>query len=81
MAGGFRDWVSVGGDVETYYGRQTAGELLERTVWHAAQHLRQLYALLGRMGLSPDGPLAECPRSGDICLHLSARMRHPVVHR
>jgi DinB superfamily len=48
----------VGGDVETYYGRQTAGELLERTVWHAAQHLRQLYDLLGRMGLQPDEPLA-----------------------
>ena len=31
--------------VVTYYGPQAADELLERTVWHAGQHLRQLYVL------------------------------------
>lgn len=47
------------GVVETYYGPQTGHDLLERTAWHAAQHLRQLYALLGMMGISPDRPLPE----------------------
>jgi len=55
---------AVGGHVETYYGRQTVEELLERTVWHAAQHLRQLYDLLGRMELSPDRPLADLDWQG-----------------
>jgi hypothetical protein len=55
---------AVAGDVETYYGRQTAHELLERTVWHAAQHLRQLYALLDRMGIAPDAPLGQADWAG-----------------
>jgi len=52
------------GVVHTYYGPQTAGELLERTVWHAAQHLRQLYALLELMGLEPSNPLTEADFRG-----------------
>jgi hypothetical protein len=32
---------------------------LERTAWHAAQHLRQLYVFLGWMGIAPDHPLTE----------------------
>jgi len=47
------------GVVETYYGPQTGYDLLERTTWHAAQHLRQLYALLEMMGIDPDRPLPE----------------------
>lgn len=47
------------GIVETYYGPQTGYELLERTVWHIAQHVRQLYALLEMMGISPQDPLTE----------------------
>ena len=47
------------GEVDTYYGKQTAPELFERTVWHAAQHLRQLYALLKGMGITPADPLPE----------------------
>jgi hypothetical protein len=39
--------------VETYYGLQTGHQLLERTTWHAAQHLRQLYAYLERIGVRP----------------------------
>jgi hypothetical protein len=42
------------GVVETYYGPQSGHEVLERTVWHAAQHVRQLYAFLERMGVTPD---------------------------
>ena len=45
------------GFVETYYGRQTSHELLERTTWHAAQHLRQLYWFLERLQVTPDAPL------------------------
>lgn len=52
------------GVVETYYGRQTAHELLERTVWHAAQHVRQLEALLARMGITPEQPLTEADLNG-----------------
>ncbi|GIX48404.1 MAG: hypothetical protein KatS3mg131_2615 [Candidatus Tectimicrobiota bacterium] len=32
-------------------------DLLERTVWHAAQHLRQLYALLDAAGITSSLPL------------------------
>jgi hypothetical protein len=53
------DWV-----VETSYGPQTVWELLERTAWHAAQHLRQLYALMEGMGLVPDRPLGEADWAG-----------------
>ena len=64
LAQWFAEAGAVAGHVETYYGRQTVEELLERTVWHAAQHLRQLYDLLGRMGLAPDRPLAELDWQG-----------------
>ena len=47
------------GVVNTYYGPQTAHELLERTTWHAAQHLRQIYIFLERMGVTPDHPLTD----------------------
>jgi hypothetical protein len=52
------------GVVETYYGPQSGHELLERTVWHAAQHVRQLHALLGRMGVTPDMPLTAADLAG-----------------
>ncbi len=52
------------GVVETYYGRQTGHELLERTTWHAAQHLRQLYALLETLGIAPDDRLTDADFSG-----------------
>jgi len=52
------------GVVETYSGPQTAHQLLERTTWHAAQHLRQLYAFLERMGVSPEDPLGEADFEG-----------------
>ena len=43
--------------VQTYYGPQTADDLLERTTWHAGQHLRQLYVLAERLGVTPPAPL------------------------
>ena len=45
------------GMVETYYGAQLAPALFQRTVWHAAQHLRQLYALLEQMGVTLESAL------------------------
>ena len=52
------------GDVETYYGRQDAHELMERTVWHAAQHLRQLAALLEAAGATPADRLTDADAAG-----------------
>jgi hypothetical protein len=41
--------------VWTYYGDQSAHELLERTTWHTAQHLRQIHDLLSRNEVLPAG--------------------------
>jgi hypothetical protein len=49
----------ITGSVETYYGRQTGHELLERTTWHALQHLRQIHALLEEAGAPPREPLDQ----------------------
>jgi hypothetical protein len=53
VRGRLSDWLGrpegCRGIVNSYYGPQTAHELLERTTWHAAQHLRQLYVFLERM--------------------------------
>lgn len=43
--------------VDTYFGGTTRHEMLERTVWHSAQHVRQLAALLESLGVAPDRPL------------------------
>jgi len=45
------------GIVETYYGPQSGHELLERTVWHGTQHLRQIHALLETAGAPAAEPL------------------------
>lgn len=55
---------AVEGVVETYYGPQTGHQLLERTVWHAAQHVRQLHAFLERMGVTPADPLTPADLQG-----------------
>lgn len=43
--------------LDVYYGPQSGHDLLERTTWHAAQHLRQLYVLADRIGVTPKKPL------------------------
>ena len=59
------DWFAAHPDqpfsvvVQTYYGPQSLHALLERTSWHAAQHLRQVYALLETVGLTPEQPLSD----------------------
>lgn len=42
--------------IATYYGVQTAHEVLERCTWHSAQHCRQLAVVLDRFGIKADGP-------------------------
>jgi glutaredoxin len=51
-----RDWASR---ADVYYGEQTMHEFLERTVWHAGQHVRQLMWVLEGLGMSPDRPLGR----------------------
>ena len=43
--------------IKVYYGPQSGHDLLERTTWHAAQHLRQLYALSERLEITPPAPM------------------------
>jgi len=43
--------------ISTYYGEQSAHDVFERTVWHSAQHTRQLAAVLERCGIAPERPL------------------------
>ena len=43
--------------IKVYYDPQTGHDLLERTTWHAAQHLRQLYVLADRLEIKPPVPL------------------------
>ncbi|MCZ6627405.1 MAG: DinB family protein [SAR324 cluster bacterium] len=40
---------------ETFYGECTIHELLERTTWHAAQHMRQIYHVLEKEQIIPGG--------------------------
>lgn len=50
--------------VATYYGPQSLHELLERTCWHAAQHVRQLAMALQDLGIAPARPLTDAELSG-----------------
>ena len=45
--------------IDVYYGPQSGHDLLERTTWHAAQHLRQLYDLAARSSITPPAPLPK----------------------
>lgn len=45
--------------VTTYFGDQSMHAVLERAVWHSAQHTRQLMMVLDGLGLVPDGPLTS----------------------
>ena len=48
----------------TYYGRRPMHEVLERTVWHAAQHTRQLVLILESNRIIPDRPLTADDLAG-----------------
>lgn len=50
--------------IDVYYGPQSGHALLERTTWHAGQHLRQLYDLAGRLHITPPVPLPVATLAG-----------------
>ncbi|MDH3581817.1 MAG: DinB family protein [Hyphomicrobiales bacterium] len=52
------------GQVPTYFGGTTRHEMLERTVWHSTQHVRQVAALLEQVGIKPDRPLTPADIEG-----------------
>ena len=45
--------------VETFFGPTTLHAILERCTWHAAQHTRQLAALLEQLGIEAEAPLTN----------------------
>src|ERR1700676_1941680 len=49
---------------DVYYGEQTLHEFLERSVWHAAQHTRQLQLVVEKLGLVPNPPLSAADLAG-----------------
>ena len=59
----FAAWAIAEGDslgrdrMATYYGDQPTHEVLERTIWHSTQHVRQVMSLLEREGVDVDRPL------------------------
>ena len=56
-------WFEGAGDgeyariIRVYYGPQSGHDLLERTTWHAAQHLRQLHVMATELGVAVPDPL------------------------
>jgi glutaredoxin len=52
------------GLVDTYFGRHPLHVVLERTVWHPAQHARQLMLILESLGIAPDRPLTPADLAG-----------------
>lgn len=66
----FANWAAAEGDnlgqghMQTYYGEQPAHEVLERTVWHSTQHVRQIMSLLEQEGVQVDRPLQQADFEG-----------------
>ena len=50
--------------VPTYFGMTSRHELLERTVWHSTQHVRQLESLLGSLGIKPNVIISKIQLEG-----------------
>jgi glutaredoxin len=59
----FRNWwrdvesQDFSSEVPTYFGGTSRHEMMERTVWHSAQHTRQVASLLEKAGVSAERPL------------------------
>lgn len=51
-------------DVEAFFGQTTRHAVLERCTWHAAQHTRQLAALLEGLGIEPERSLTVADLDG-----------------
>lgn len=52
------------GRVPTYFGGTTRHEMLERTVWHSTQHVRQVGSLLEQAGVTGIAPLTKADIQG-----------------
>ena len=69
----------------TYFGGTTRHEMLERTVWHSTQHIRQIAALLEQVGIAPDAPLTARDTDGRRRLSVEpsddGRIRLPAHQR
>lgn len=52
------------GQVPTYFGGTTRHEMLERTVWHSTQHVRQVGSLLEQAGVTPGKPITAADIKG-----------------
>ena len=59
-----REWWQTSGQddpmdrvIESYWGNHTLHEVLEREVWHTAQHTRQVMMFLTQLDIAPDQPL------------------------
>ena len=50
--------------METYFGTHPVHVVLERAVWHPAQHVRQLMLILETLGIQPDHPLSAADLAG-----------------
>jgi glutaredoxin len=50
--------------MQTYFGNHPVHVVLERTVWHPAQHTRQLMLILETLGIAPDRPLSAADLAG-----------------
>ena len=50
--------------MDTYFGTHPVHVVLERTVWHPAQHTRQLMLILESLGIAPDRPLGAADLAG-----------------
>lgn len=48
----------------TYFGEHPVHVVLERTVWHPAQHTRQLMLILASLGIAPQRPLGAADLAG-----------------
>lgn len=58
-APGAQDEAAFARVIDADVGPRTLAQVLERTRLHAAQHLRQVYALLERFGVQPNAPLTD----------------------
>jgi glutaredoxin len=50
--------------MDTYFGKHKMHEVLERSVWHPTQHVRQLMLILDTLGIEPDGRLTAADLAG-----------------
>jgi len=50
--------------MRAYFGTHPVHVVLERTVWHPAQHVRQLMLILESLGIAPERPLTSADLAG-----------------